>query len=91
VALGPRIGQAAAPALPGKTAVVGVLAIAGAIGAGAAWVGFSTGARESGILSLLGYGFGILGVVESAVSVLGIGGVLLGYEALQKAAAERAP
>lgn len=73
-----RMGQdrgalAAAGAVP--------LLISTAMGVGLAWVGFSTGSREKGLLSILGYIFGVVGGLGAATSALGallwIGGVSL--------------
>lgn len=62
----------------GVQAVAHVLALG--MGAATAWVGFDTGARRSGLLSVLGYVIGVGGAI-SAVIDLGILGVL-GYRAV---------
>ncbi len=57
------------------------LLISAAMAGGLAWVGFSTGSREKGLLSVLGYVFGVIGGLGAATSVLGallwVGGVSL--------------
>lgn len=57
----------------GGVAAVGALGLLlyGALGAGAAWVGFSTGAREKGFLSILGYGIGSLGALAALGGTIG--------------------
>lgn len=42
-----------------------------AVGAASAWVGFSTGSREKGLLSALGYVFGALGALSAVGGTLG--------------------
>lgn len=64
---GPKMGQAA-----GIAALATVpLLLGAAIGAGTAWVGFSTGARERGFLSVLGYLVGSVGALGALGGVLG--------------------
>lgn len=64
---GPKMGQAA-----GIAALAAVpLLLGAAIGAGTAWVGFSTGAREKGFLSVLGYLIGSVGALGALGGVLG--------------------
>ncbi len=47
------------------------LLISATLGAGAAWVGFSTGSREKGLLSILGYVFGIGGALSAIGGTIG--------------------
>lgn len=53
---------------------------AGAMSAGLGWVGFTTGARERGLLSILGYVFGAVGALGA------VGGALSGLLLLTGAA-----
>ena len=45
--------------------------ISATLGAGVAWVGFSTGSRETGLLSVLGYIFGIGGALSAVGGTIG--------------------
>jgi hypothetical protein len=58
-----------------KTAVAAFgavpLLLYAAMGAGLGWVGFSTGAREKGLLSILGYVFGVFGGLAAVGGTLG--------------------
>lgn len=72
---------AAAPvrkAVMGQAGAGGALAslLGAAIGASTAWVGFATGAREKGFLSVLGYVIGSLGALGA------VGGTLSALMAL---------
>lgn len=57
----------------GTVAALGLipLVLGGALGAGTAWVGFKTGEREEGLLSLTGYVVGTIGALAALASVLG--------------------
>lgn len=63
----PRMGQRGAALIAGFIPLL----ITGALGAGTAWVGFSTGAREKGLLSVTGYVVGSLGALGALFSLLG--------------------
>ncbi len=52
-----------------KTEAAAVMSGLLVFGAGSAWVGMATGRRETGVLSVVGWGVGILGV---AVGALGL-------------------
>lgn len=73
-AVTPRAAQVA----PGVLTLAHTFALA--MGAATAWVGFDTGARRSGLLSVLGYVVGVGGAISAALD-LGILGVL-GYRAV---------
>jgi hypothetical protein len=68
IAQRPAIGQDRA-----AVAAMGVIPmlVGAGLGAGMAWVGFSTGSRERGLLSILGYVFGAFGTLSAAGGVLG--------------------
>jgi hypothetical protein len=56
------------------------LAFGTALGAGTAWVGFSTGSREEGFLSVLGY---VVGTISALMALGGMASlVLMGIEAM---------
>lgn len=63
----PEMGQATGIAAFGAFGLL----LAAAIGAGTAWVGFSTGQREKGFLSILGYGIGSVGALGALMGTLG--------------------
>lgn len=68
------VGDQKAGAILG--AGVGTLAFGTALSAGTAWVGFSTGSREEGFLSVLGYVVGSIGAlmtVGGVASLLALG------------------
>lgn len=77
--LGKRPRVMAQAVIPQQTASVGVQSAAHVLalgmGAATAWVGFDTGMRRSGFLSILGYVIGVGGVI-SAVMDLAILGVI---------------
>lgn len=58
-----KVGIAAIGALP--------LLLGGALGAATAWVGFSTGSREKGLLSVSGYVIGALGALGALSGLVG--------------------
>ena len=68
-----QLGQAGVA----KGAAIGAVLIYGAIGAAAAYVGFSYGAEQKGFKSILGYAVGIGGGIRAALSVLGALGIAL--------------
>ncbi len=72
-----KVGQTGALAAMGAIPLL----FGAALGAGAAWVGFSTGSKEKGLLSALGYTVGSLGALGALFGVVGtlfwIGGVSL--------------
>lgn len=63
----PEMGQATGIAAFGAFGLL----LAAAIGAGTAWVGFSTGQREKGLLQVLGYGIGSLGALGALGGTIG--------------------
>jgi hypothetical protein len=58
---------------PGQIKAVGTGAglISTALGAAAAWVGFRTGSKESGLLSVAGYTVGVAGAFIGLFSLIG--------------------
>jgi hypothetical protein len=76
-----------APAMPALTPGVKAIAltIAIAMGAATAWVGLDTGARRTGLLSILGYVVGIGGGLSAAIDLVGLGAVA--YQAMKPAPA----
>lgn len=49
--------------------------------AGVAWVGFNTGVRTSGLLSVLGWVIGIGGGIRTAIDLFGLGASAISGEA----------
>lgn len=82
--LGKRPRVMAQAVIPQQAASTGVLTAAHVLalgmGVATAWVGFDTGARRTGFLSVLGYVIGVGGAI-SAVIDFGILG-MLGYRAI---------
>lgn len=82
--LGRRPRVMAQAVIPQQTASKGVLTVAHVLalgmGAATAWVGFDTGARRSGLLSVLGYVIGVGGAM-SMVMDLGVLG-MMAYRAI---------
>lgn len=81
----PKMGQSTA----GVAAIGAIPMLLGAAwGAGAAWVGFSTGAREKGLLSILGYVVGSVGALGAIFGTLGailwVSGVAVFGEEIQR-------
>lgn len=61
------------------------------LAAATTWVGFSTGRREKGLLSVAGYVVGAFGAVSAALDLFGIGALLLSDSAsIQKLIDEKA-
>lgn len=67
-----------APVSTSVQTVAHVLALG--MGAATAWVGFDTGARRSGLLSVLGYVIGVGGALSAAMDLITLS--LIGYRAV---------
>lgn len=65
------------------------LAVGTALSAGTAWVGFSTGSREQGFLSGLGYVIGSIGVLSAIGGVASL--LILGIAAMSGVLPETVP
>ncbi len=78
----PRVlAQTASPKTPIPVPVLAIgHTVAFGVGAATAWVGFDTGARRTGLLSVLGYVIGVGGALSAVVDLVILGG--LGYRAV---------
>lgn len=98
---GALLAQEAPPIVtPGQIKAIGTgFGLASAtLGAAAAWVGFSTGSKESGLLSIAGYVIGAVGALTGLFSLIGVARLVavdtaevqkMINEAAQKARAEQ--
>src|SRR5437867_4336932 len=80
LANGPQMGQ------KGTIAAMGAvpLLVGTAVSGGVAWIGFTVGSKNTGVLSVVGYAFGVLGALGAVGGLTATALWLLGVSLIQE-------